>query len=133
MTTTTRKICRERATALGNERTVQCARAVHIELKTNRRKENGIDGTKVHDFLQTNTGVEPCTPALRANEHDHYTMKSEHTQHPGISNLYPLINMWPHIPLRLRFSKIFLDGRPSWERPRHLEEPQGGESPQGVS
>ena len=83
MTTTTRKICRERATALGNERTVQCARAVHKELKTNRRKENGIDGTKVHEFLRGNAGVEPGTPALRAGRYDHYTIETDHTHIQG--------------------------------------------------
>ena len=40
--------------------------------------------------------------------------------HTGISNVYSLtLLICGHIfiPLRLRFSKIFLDGRPSWERP----------------
>ena len=83
MTTTTRKICRERATALGNERTVQCARAVHIELKTNRRKENGIEATNEYEFLRGNAGVEPGTPALRAGKYDHYTIETDHTHIQG--------------------------------------------------
>ena len=33
-----------------------------LELKTNRRKENGIEGTKEHEFLLGNAGVEPVHP-----------------------------------------------------------------------
>ena len=54
-----------------------------IELKTNRRKENGIDGTKVHEFLRGNAGVEPGTPALRAGKYDHYTIETDHTHIQG--------------------------------------------------